>query len=90
MNILQCVDEFVAQQRALGFKYRVQNSLLRNYAAFALDRGDTIITVDRVLEWSREAPSAAQTRNRLLTVRRLALSAHADNPMHQIRSTIFY
>lgn len=84
MNILQCVDEFVAQQRALGFKYRVQNSLLRNYAAFALDRGDTIITVDCVLEWSREAPSAAQTRNRLLTVRRLALSAHADNPMHQI------
>ncbi len=84
MNIRQCVDEFVAQQRALGFKYRVQNSLLTNYAAFAQKRGDRFITVDTVLDWSREAPSATQTRNRLLTVRRFALSAHADNPAHQI------
>ena len=82
--IRQCVVEFVAQQRALGFKYRVQSSLLRNYATFAQERGDTYITVNRVLEWSAEAPSATQKRNRFLTVRRLALSAHADNPLHQI------
>ena len=80
----QCVDEFVAQKRALGFKYRVQSSLLNNYATFAQERGDTFIIVARVLEWSAEAPSATQKRNRLLTVRRLALSVHADNPLHQI------
>ena len=79
-----CVDVFVRQKRALGFKYRVQNSLLKNYAAFAQARGDTYIAVDTVLEWSREAPSAAQKRNRFLTVRRLAVSVHADNPLHQI------
>ena len=82
--IRQCVDEFVAQQRALGFKYRVQSSLLKSYATFAQERGDTFITVNRVLEWSAEAHSATQKRNRLLTVRRLALSVHADNPLHQI------
>ena len=52
--IRQCVVEFVAQKRALGFKYRVQSSLLRNYATFAQERGDTYITVNRVLEWSAE------------------------------------
>ncbi len=80
----QWVDEFVRQQRALGFKYRVQSSLLRNYAAFAQARGDTFITVDTVLEWAQKAPSATQKRNRLLTVRRMAVSVHADDPRHQI------
>lgn len=84
MSILQCVDEYVALKRTLGFKYRVQSILLKNYATFAQDRGDRFITVDRVLEWSREAPSAPQKRNRLLTVRRFSLSAHADDPVHQI------
>ncbi len=78
------MDEYIRQQRALGFKYRVQGSLLKSYAAFAHERGDTFIVVDTVLEWSREAPSATQKRNRLLTVRRLAVSVHADNPQHQI------
>ena len=82
--IIQFVDEFVSQQRALGFKYRVQGSLLKNYATFAQERGDKFIQVDRVLEWSAQAPSSTQKRNRLLTVRRLALSAHALDPMHQI------
>ena len=84
MKIGQYVDEFVARQRALGFKYRVQSSLLKNYAAFAQQRGERFVAVDTVLEWSQEAPSAIQTRNRLLTVRRFALSANADNPRHQI------
>ena len=84
MNIMQLVDEFVKQQRALGFSYRVQNCLLRNYATFAQDQGDRFVMTDRVLEWSRQAPSAAQTRNRLLTVRRFSLSVHADDPLHQI------
>lgn len=82
--ISQCVNEFVTQQRALGFKYRVQSSLLKNYAKYAEERGDLFITIKRVLEWSAEAPSAAQKRNRLLTVRRLALFVRADNPLHQI------
>jgi len=33
--IKQFVDEFVSQQRALGFKYRVQGGLLKSYATFA-------------------------------------------------------
>ena len=82
--ICQCVDSFVAQQCALGFKYRVQSSLLNNFAAYAQARGDNLITIKTVLAWSAEAPSAAQKRNRLLTVRRLALSVHADNPLHQV------
>jgi len=80
----QCVDTFVAQQRALGFEYRVQSSLLKNFAAYAQAQGNSFITTKTVLAWSAQAPSAAQKRNRLLTVRRLALSLYADNPLHQV------
>ena len=41
MSILQCVDKYVALKRTLGFKYRVQGILLKNYATFAQDRGDS-------------------------------------------------
>lgn len=82
--ICKLVDEFVKRKRALGFKYRVQNSLLTNYAAYAQKRGDAFIVIDTVLDWCREAPSATQIRNRLLTIHRFAVSAHADNPLHQI------
>jgi len=82
--IKQFADEFVSQQRALGFKYRVQGGLIKSYATFAQERGDTFIKVDRVIEWSALAPSSNQKRNRLLIVRRFALSAHAIDPVHEI------
>ncbi|MFK7862152.1 MAG: hypothetical protein AB8B64_25320 [Granulosicoccus sp.] len=82
--IIQLVEVFVDQQHALGFKYRVQSSLLKNYAAYAQAQGDKFISTKTVLTWCAQAPSSAQKRNRLLTVRRLAKSAHADNPLHQV------
>ncbi len=78
------VDDYVTQHRVMGYKFRIQNSLLTNFACFADQRNDQFIKTDTVLEWSRQAPSPAQKRNRLLTVRRLALSLHAEDPHHQI------
>jgi len=63
---------YVDRQRAMGFKYRVQNGLLRNFAAFAEAQDDDFVRTERVLDWAALAPSRAQRRNRLLTVRRFA------------------
>jgi integrase len=75
---------YVDQQRSLGFKFRVQEILLRGYVAFAEELGDRHIKSTRVLEWAARAPSPEQRRNRLLTVRRFALAMRAENARHQV------
>ena len=75
---------YVDKQRSLGFKFRVQEILLRGYVAFAEELGDRHIKSTRVLEWAARAPSPEQRRNRLLTVRRFALAMRAENARHQV------
>jgi integrase len=74
----------VALHYALGFKFRTQRSLLRNFVAFAEARGDQFINTTRVLAWAVEAPSPEQRRNRLLNARRFALAMHAEDPRHEV------
>ncbi len=78
------VSRYVEMHRALGFQYRAQSLLLHNFAAFAEAQGDTTVRVDRVLDWASNAPSAAQQRNRLLTVRRFAIAMHLEEPGYEI------
>jgi len=73
------VDNYVAQRRATGYKFRIQNSLLTNFARFADQRHDQYIKTDSVLEWSAQAPSPAQKRNRMLAVRRFAVWLNAED-----------
>lgn len=68
---------------SLGFKFRVPHTLLRSYVAFARKHGDDFVRADRAVAWAIEAPSAAQRRNRLLTVRRFALAMQAEDPRHE-------
>ena len=75
---------YVEQKRSLGFKFRLQNILLKGFIAFAEERGDRLIKSARVLTWAARAPSPEQRRNRLLTVRRFALAMHAENRQHQV------
>jgi integrase len=74
---------YVELRRLLGFKYRVQHSLLRSFVTFARKQGDEFVRADHVLAWALEAPSAAQRRNRLLTIRRFALAMQAEDPRHE-------
>jgi integrase len=71
-------------QHHLGFKFRVQHSLLKSFVAFAQSHGDQYVQTARVLEWATLAPSPQQRRNRLLTVRRFALALSAEDRCHEI------
>lgn len=82
--LIEDVNRYVELHRALGFKYRIQNGLLLNFAAFAEARGDNLVRTQSVLDWAGQAPSPAQRRNRLLTVRRFARAMHAEDEHHQI------
>lgn len=77
-------DRYVARHRALGYKFRIQSGLLHSFAKFAVARGDEVVRTQSVLAWARQAPSPAQRRNRLLTVRRFALAMHAEDERYQV------
>jgi|GEM_PF-4432674 len=62
--------DYAALHQALGFKFRTPGILLRNFVAFAENRGEHVITTATVHEWALQAPSPEQRRNRLLAVRR--------------------
>jgi integrase len=77
------LTRYVALHEALGFKFRTQRILLRMFVAYAERHGDELIKSNRVIAWAVEAPSPEQRRNRLLTVRRFAISMHAEDDRHE-------
>jgi len=78
--------DHTALQQALGFKFRTPGILLRNFVAYAEERGDHHIVASRVREWALLAPSPEQRRNRLLAVRRFAIALHAEDPLNDVPS----
>lgn len=82
----QLLADHVALHCALGFKFRTQGILLRNFVTFAEKRGERVITKASVQEWALQAPSPEQRRNRLLEVRRFAIAMHAEDPRHEVPS----
>lgn len=81
------LDRHINLHHVLGFKFRTQALLLRNFVAYAEARGDQIISADRVIAWAVEAPSPQQRRNRLLEVRRFAIAMHAEDGRHEVPAT---
>jgi integrase len=80
----QDVIRYVELHRAMGFKFRIQHSLLRSFARFADQHGDPYVCTQTVLDWAAQAPSPPQRHNRLATVRRFALALHAEDSRHQV------
>lgn len=78
------INHYIAMKRAMGFKYRIQSRLLLLFLAFAQERGDTCVRNNTVLEWAGLAPSPAQRRNRLLTVRRFAVTMQSSERPHEL------
>jgi site-specific recombinase XerD len=78
------VRHYVERHRTLGYKYRVQDRLLRNFAAFAQAHGDEAVHTQRALDWAGQAPSPQQRRNRLLTLRRFAQAMQAEDARYQV------
>ena len=82
--LTKLINNYVELHHAMGFKYRIQNHLLQHFAKFAQQKGDAYVCSNTVLEWAKQAPSVAQKRNRLLTVRRFAVAMHVEDNRHEI------
>ena len=78
------ITRYVEFHRSLGYKYRLQDGLLRNFARFAEPRGDLVVRSQTALDWAAEAPSANQCRNRLCVVRRFARQMRAEGLAYEV------
>jgi integrase len=78
------VNRYVQLHRSMGFKFRTQDLLLRNFVRFAQSKGDRVITTASAIEWASQAPSPPQRHNRLATLRRCALALHAEDVHHEV------
>ena len=78
------VSRYVELHQELGFKFRLQASLLRNFARFAGKNGDTFTRSSTALSWASEAPSVEQRRERLAVVRRFARRMQIEDVRHEV------
>jgi len=68
----------------VGFALDHTEGYLRNFARFALARGDTHIVVTTAVDWASRTTSEAQRHNRLHTVIRFARFMAAEDSRHEI------
>src|SRR5262249_16585736 len=82
--LMQAVDTYLAMRRAVGFALDHTEGYLRNFARFALARGDTHIVATTAVDWAARTTSEAQRHNRLHTVIRFARFMAAEDARHEI------
>ncbi len=63
--LTQLVDSYLELRRSTGYRMKVQEYLLRNFASFAAERGETHVRTRTAIAWATQAPSEGQRANRL-------------------------
>jgi len=57
-DLYAAMQQYLAVRRALGFKLRQHEGLLRDFAQFMDDRGQTTITIDLAVAWATASTKA--------------------------------
>lgn len=78
------VDRYIQLHRALGKKFDAQEQALSQLAVLASERAATIITVELILEWVREAATPNAARVRFGLARAFAEFLHGEDPRHEV------
>lgn len=79
------VDSYLAMRRALGYRLRDTEMILRDFVAFAGAKQDSHVYTQTVLEWIRRANgSPLRSCVRLRTVVRFARYLQAEDPLHEV------
>lgn len=82
--IMKAVESYLAVRRAAGFELEVPEYLLRSFAHYASERGQTHICSQAVIEWASQAPSLGQRNHRLNTVIRFARHIQVEDDRHEV------
>ncbi len=82
--LMKEVESYLAVRRAAGYKLVGTELKLRQFARFAMDKGECFIRSKTAIEWAATAPSPRQKAVRLQVVILLAKYLRAEDSRHEI------
>ena len=84
MTLMEHVERYVSLKRVTGRTFGDQEKQLRDYAAYAEERGDDRILASTVLDWATRTSSNRQGQYRLRTVCAFATVLQAEDDHHEV------
>ena len=78
--MLKAIEAYLALRRATGFVMLNAEYLLRSFAAFATERGQTHVHTQAAIDWAARGPSVAQRDARLKAVCRFVRHVRQRTP----------
>ncbi len=82
--MLQVVETYLALRRATGFAMSTAEYLLKSFAAFAAERGQTHVEMQTAIDWAALGPSVGQRDARLRAVCRFVRHARVEDVGHEL------
>jgi integrase/recombinase XerD len=82
--MLKAIEAYLALRRATGFAMLNAECLLRSFAAFATERGQTHVHAPTAIEWAACGPSVAQRDARLKAVCRFVRHVRVEDARHEL------
>ena len=82
--MLKAIEAYLALRRATGFAMLNAEYLLRSFAAFATERGQTHVHTQAAIDWAARGPSVAQRDARLKAVCRFVRHVRVEDARHEL------
>jgi integrase len=80
--MLKAIETYLALRRATGFAMSSAECLLKSFAAFAAERGQTHVETQTAIDWAALGPSVAQRDARLKAVCRFVRHVQIEDARH--------
>lgn len=80
--MLKAIETYLALRRATGFAMSNAECLLKSFAAFAAERGQTHVETQTAIDWAALGPSVAQRDTRLKAVCRFVRHVQIEDARH--------
>ena len=82
--MLKAIETYLALRRAAGFAMLNAVYLLKSFAAFAIEHGQTHVHTQTAIDWAARGPSVAQRDARLKAVCRFVRHVRVEDPRHEL------
>lgn len=82
--MLNAVETYLTLRRATGFAMQNAECLLKSFAAFAAEHGQTHVQAQTAIDWAALGPSVAQRDARPKAICRFARYARVDDAGHEL------
>ena len=84
MTMIEDAERYVGLKQYVGFSYRSQSWVVRQYARYATHQGDQFVRSARVVEWAAKTASVHFAREKLRQLRDFALWLRAEDERHEV------